>query len=738
MCEFITITGLFLLYPLRIIYQRARTAELGLKDYFSIPTSFDPAPLIYPPALAAYVAILLSKTNPAILLPNLILGIASLPPDLIPSIGSPVGYSTLHWFLSCIPLFSYTYYNQPTPLSGVFSSTESTLETNLSAEVLSSLYPLHYCLCVTLHYLTTTSLLPAELHLLSIALINVLFLASSPQVVILKALLWGGGIGVLVTCGSVIRWGVALARVPKWRFKRPGSVYQPRESLYSGNVISRRKSIVGRLTNLIPTLGPRDYNSDDEDLIASKRLREARSQKRKETRNNLPETTILPHNSSELNYGSVEATITSTTTTSPDFVPSSFSGRQRRHTLPSVSQHSLNENRTPSGRKKRSASSSIQPFFSFTHREAIIRKWLYACYVYVCVILIILVGIKTYVGRYALNCHEPIGWALGYLFGNIPWFRMQIVSNNFERWIILPQRPNPSEAASLLGFIPRLRHIAIGEANTRLFLMIYDLLTITIGLLIVFRLSKIYEVDTRRKVFHFMMVVILLPTTFIDPTFCSLALALILAIFLLLDLFRASQLPPLSKPIAYFLTPYVDGRDLRGPVVVSHIFLLIGCAVPLWLSLGAVEREGEGSFEGWEVIGRDVSMVSGVICVGMGDAAASLIGRRFGRRKWIWSGGKSIEGSIAFAIAVAFGLTISKTWLLLGGWVDGYDPSSITDFAWLSRVSFSMMYKDWARTAGKISLAASAASLAEAVLTGGNDNVVVPVILWLCVKGLGI
>src|SRR5438105_12765105 len=30
------------------------------------------------------------------------------------------------------------------------------------------------------------------------------------------------------------------------------------------------------------------------------------------------------------------------------------------------------------------------------------------------------------------------------------------------------------------------------------------------------------------------------------------------------------------------------------------------------------------------------------------------------------------------------------------------------------------------------------AALSEAVLTGGNDNVVVPVVLWTCVKGLGI
>jgi len=216
-----------------------------------------------------------------------------------------------------------------------------------------------------------------------------------------------------------------------------------------------------------------------------------------------------------------------------------------------------------------------------------------------------------------------------------------------------------------------------------------------------------------------MMVAMLLPATYVDPTYAALALILMLAIFLLLDLFRASQLPPLSKHLAYFLTPYVDGRDLKGPVVISHIFLLIGCATPLWLSLASLPRTGKDYLVGWEVPTREVSMVSGVICVGMGDAAASLIGRRYGRRKWIWGGGKSIEGSVAFATAVGLALILAKAWRRIGGW-----PANNHD--------------SWFMTYGKVGVAAWVASLTEAVLTGGNDNVVVPVVLWLCVKGLDI
>jgi len=220
------------------------------------------------------------------------------------------------------------------------------------------------------------------------------------------------------------------------------------------------------------------------------------------------------------------------------------------------------------------------------------------------------------------------------------------------------------------------------------------------------------------------MVFMLLPTIFIDPCFVSLALTLVLAIFLLLDLIRASQLPPLSSPIARFLTPYVDGRDLRGPVVVSHIFLLVGCAIPVWLSLAGVERTGgedDGAWGGWDVGTRDVSMLAGVVCVGMGDAAASLIGRRYGRRKWPWAGGKSLEGSLAFAVAVTIGLVFGKIWLVIG-W-SGLGTRDV----WCAVV--------WM---GKAALCAVGASLNEAVLTGGNDNVVVPVVLWVLVRGVGL
>jgi dolichol kinase len=587
----------------------------------------------------------------------------------------------------------------------------------LDPEVLVLLPPLHQALCLTLQSLTTTSLLAAELQLLSIALIDLLLLASSPQAVILKSLLWGGGIGVLVTCERVLRWVVALARVPKWRFRRPASLSMTQDQ--KGAKLVQKPFSFGRVGT---SVFARDaiLSDSDVDELDETETHEPSPNLRLNTRDAFSPIEGIDENGSisalEPHSGVKFAFQNGSAQAGPE-----VSSVQRRHTLPSLTSLPLRSSkRTPSGRRKRSSSSSVQAFLSLTQAQATTRKWIYAIYVYVCVLVIILVGIREYVGRFALQGNEPIGWALGYLLGDVPLFRMEVVIANLQRWICLPPRSGlENEESCHLGWVEHLRHASFGEANTRLILCAYWLGIIIVGLAIVFRLSAIYEVDTRRKVFHFMMVAMLLPATYVDPTFAAMALSLMLAIFLLLDLFRASQLPPLSKSLAYFLTPYVDGRDLKGPVVISHIFLLIGCAIPLWLSLSSLPRTGKDCLAGWEVPRREVSMVSGVICVGMGDAAASLIGRRYGRHKWIWGGGKSIEGSIAFAIAVGLALILAKAWLRIGGW-----PANNVDF--------------WVVTFGKAGVAAGVASLTEAVLTGGNDNVVVPVVLWLCVKGLDI
>lgn len=629
-----------------------------------------------------------------------------MPPEAVPLSRLVHGFSLSHWAITAVPIFISE--------RGIFDSclpTPLRLK-GLDPESLLLLYPLQQTLIPTLSFLLTTSLLPAEIHLLGAGLINLVLFSESPQAKILTALIWLGGLCIFVLCRDVLRWEVTLARVPSWKFRRaPSSASSARSFL---NYIDHK--ICERISDLATHSEDPGSDSDtlDDPITPS-----------------LERQTSLPRQNGFLRRREPVSAIDGIKF--DDLWPSSWAStkhftqsHKRRHTISTLEEipptRSGRPRTTPGGRRKRSMAPGLASFLSMTAPQARIRRWLYAAYIYAAVLFIILLPVRKYIAEKALHGVDPFGWALGYLLGNISLFRFYVLLLNLDHWIPLPPRLSTEDTGHChRGWVEHLRQDTFGAANTRLLVSAYFVVVLAVGMALVLRLSKVVEVDTRRKVFHGMMVLMFLPVIFIDPTFSALALALMLSIFLLLDLFRAAQVPPIAKPLTYFLAPYTDGRDHRGPVIVSHLFLLIGCAIPLWLSLADLPRVGDTLWSGWDVPARDVSMVSGIICVGMGDAAASLIGRRFGRLKWFWGGGKSLEGSVAFAVAVSVGLIVARIWLTLGGWqYGGHTP-------WW-----------WSVVVVKSLLAAGGASLTEAVLTGGNDNVIVPVVLWLLVRGLDI
>ena len=713
----VTLLGL---YPLRLLYYSwGKHSNLALHRRIHVPAAFDPATILYPPILPVLIAISLFASSPKPLLPNILLGLAALPARIIPFNPSPLGYSSLHWLISIMPLIAAENTDIPSRLTAQkpYKLKLPPPHQGLDPEMLVCLFPLHQALLPPLYYLTTTSLLPTELHLLSIGLINLVLFSDSPQAIILSILLWIGGLGVFVCCGKVLKWGVALARIPRWRLRRAGQVIRARQSFLE----MLNKSLGSRRSRRGSAAKNGDSDADDDDAAVF-------GDKTEGLQIDIPQRSTM----SILSTGRAEPQSAAETTKKFFDKISGKSeeafgvGRTRRNTLPILTAENHASPHRYSHRKR--SRSIAQSYLELTPAQATLRKWLYAGYFYLVVVVLILGPIRYGVSKYALYGHEPFGWAISYLFGNLPSLRWKVFEWNLDWWIALPLREMSDDMAAgaqNMALGERVGLVLLGEANTRLLLCIYCMGTIVAGLFAVFSLSAVVEVDTRRKVFHGTMVAMLLPTIYVDPCFVALALALVLAIFILLDLIRASQLPPLSKPIARFLTPYVDGRDLRGPVVVSHIFLLIGCAIPLWLSLAGVERSGGEPWREWGVKSRDISMVSGVVCVGMGDAAASLIGRRYGRRRWPWAGGKSLEGSLAFAVAVTVGLVFGKAWLYSGWGSSQMVPKTVG--SWMTEA---------AMTVGKAGICAAGASLNEAVLTGGNDNVIVPVVLWVLVRGV--
>ena len=691
---------LYLAYPARVawvLFRLWKTPVYAVRRGFHIPSQFDPGALLYPVFVPPFVAASLFRQIPGLMLPNMVLGLSSLPTKIIPY--SEVTNS-VHWAISMSPLFAAKV--AESFAAGLPTALKYTSEGSIKSEAISLLHPLHVALVPALDYLVTTSLDPAELQLLSVALINLFLFSSSPQAQILKALLWLGGLTLFVSCRKVLCWEVTLARIPNWKFQREKR--GERSFLQSLDM-----NICHQLITLT-TSRRSEKSSEQDDSDNDFTFRPLHKLKKTLTL----EVHRAPYSSMN---GQPRSALESTGTVRS--AGNSPAKPIRRNTFSAEDGEHRLKKTTPGGRVKRSMTPKSSAFLDLTSSQALVRKWMYAIYTYAVVLLVILVPIRIYVSKHALLQHEPFGWALGYIFGNIPDIRFQIVYHSLERWIRLPATESHSVMMDYLTGVEYIRQVRLGPANTRLVMCAYCVTVLLIGIAAVLKLTSVVEVDTRRKVFHGIMVAMLLPTIFVDPCFIALALALILAIFLLLDLFRASQLPPISRPLTNFLAPYVDGRDHRGPIIVSHIFLLIGCAIPLWLSLAGLPRWGGDPWAGWEVDGRDLSMVSGVICVGMGDAAASLIGRRYGKTKWFWGGGKSLEGSLAFTVAVTAGLMMSYLWLILGGWMK------------TNRIA-------WYFVAGKAALAAAGASMTETLCTSANDNVIVPLALWLLVRGLDI
>lgn len=53
--------------------------------------------------------------------------------------------------------------------------------------------------------------------------------------------------------------------------------------------------------------------------------------------------------------------------------------------------------------------------------------------------------------------------------------------------------------------------------------------------------------------------------------------------FVVLEYVRIVALPPLGNFIAKNIQLFIDHRD-RGTFILTHIYLLAGCAIPVWVS----------------------------------------------------------------------------------------------------------------------------------------------------------
>eukprot|EP00928_Gymnodinium_smaydae_P056384 TRINITY_DN39776_c0_g1_i1.p1 TRINITY_DN39776_c0_g1~~TRINITY_DN39776_c0_g1_i1.p1 ORF type:complete len:491 (+),score=41.17 TRINITY_DN39776_c0_g1_i1:156-1475(+) len=169
-----------------------------------------------------------------------------------------------------------------------------------------------------------------------------------------------------------------------------------------------------------------------------------------------------------------------------------------------------------------------------------------------------------------------------------------------------------------------------------------------------------------RKYFHLMLLLVVVPAILLHLRFTSLVLAVVFSIFVVLESLRVARVAPLAAALDEYFGSFRDDRD-QGTLVVTHIYLLLGCAISVWYA--QLTYGGTYSATGLLVA------YSGLTCTGLADGAAAVVGTSFGRTRWF--GKKTLEGSAAFAVT-AFGFQA----VLL--WYQGFQGLSLTSWAMLA------------------------------------------------------
>ncbi|KAG6909936.1 hypothetical protein DXG01_014205 [Tephrocybe rancida] len=88
--------------------------------------------------------------------------------------------------------------------------------------------------------------------------------------------------------------------------------------------------------------------------------------------------------------------------------------------------------------------------------------------------------------------------------------------------------------------------------------------------------------NARRKFFHALAVVMFIPGIAFDPAFTHLSFSAAFALFTFTEYVRYFAIYPFGATIHLFMNEFLDHRD-RGTAILSHFYLLTGCAGSVWL-----------------------------------------------------------------------------------------------------------------------------------------------------------
>ncbi|XP_068339540.1 dolichol kinase EVAN isoform X1 [Pyrus communis] len=241
-------------------------------------------------------------------------------------------------------------------------------------------------------------------------------------------------------------------------------------------------------------------------------------------------------------------------------------------------------------------------------------------------------------------------WRSVIFFSSLGFIMIVIIPS----WMQLVQDFHMHPLLWVLSFI-------FSEPFKRLSLCAYWICVIFVSVLRFYNISKNSKIERilLRKYYHLMAVSMFVPALIFQPEFLDLSFGAALAVFLALEIIRVWRIWPLGQSVDKFMNAFTDHRD-SDLLIVSHFSLLLGCALPIWISSGYNDRP--------------LAPFSGILSLGIGDTMASVVGYKYGVLRWSKTGKKTIEGtaagitSVLAACSVLLPLLASTGYILTEHW----------------------------------------------------------------------
>lgn len=133
-----------------------------------------------------------------------------------------------------------------------------------------------------------------------------------------------------------------------------------------------------------------------------------------------------------------------------------------------------------------------------------------------------------------------------------------------------------------------------------------------------------------RKFYHLVAALVFGMGLAIDRDLVRLGAVVGLGLLSLGELIRVTGYGKASKFVIDLSKRLIDERD-AGSITVTHVYLFLGCAVPIWIADGSVSH-------------------AGIVSVCVQDAVAAAVGKRLGVHNW-GTRGRTLEGSLAGFVA---------------------------------------------------------------------------------------